>query len=367
MSAEAPVMIMAGGTGGHIFPALAVAEVLRQRNIPVVWLGSRNSMEERLVPSRGYEFIGLGVKGLRGKGIGTLLAAPFKLVWAVMQAAGAIRRKRPRAVLGLGGFASGPGGLAAVLLRKPLYVQEQNAIPGMTNRTLARFSRCVMEGFPGSFRNLKKPVLHTGNPVRQSVQEIPPPSVRFRDRSGPVRLFVMGGSLGAQRLNEVVPQTLAMLDENQRPVVRHQTGEAHLQRTREAYQQAGIDAEVVAFIDDMAAVYGWADLVIARAGALTIAELAQAGLAAVLVPYPHAVDDHQTVNARVLVEREAAILIPDQTLTPERLRQELTALLADREKLLRMAKAAHALARPDAAERVAKVCLGEIDCLEAAA
>lgn len=367
MSGEGPVMIMAGGTGGHIFPALAVADVLRNRNIPVIWLGSRNSMEERLVPSRGIEFVGLGVKGLRGKGLIALFAAPFKLTWAVIQASIAIIKRRPRAVLGLGGFASGPGGLAAVLLRKPLYVQEQNAIPGMTNRTLARFSRCVMEGFPGSFRNLPKPALHTGNPVRETIENLTPPAERMSNRTGPVRLFVMGGSLGAKRLNEVVPEALTLLDDALCPEVRHQTGESHLQATRDGYRQANVKADVAAFIDDMADVYGWADLVIARAGALTIAELAQAGLASILVPYPHAVDDHQTVNAQVLVKRKAAILIPDNELTATRLKAELLGLLAGREQLLDMAETAHTLARPKAAEQVARVCLGEIDCSEVAA
>jgi len=367
MSAKAPVMIMAGGTGGHIFPALAVAEVLRKRNIPVVWLGSRNSMEERLVPSTGIEFIGLSVKGLRGKGIATLLIAPFKLSWAVMQAAVAVVKRRPRAVLGLGGFASGPGGLAAVILRKPLYVQEQNAIPGMTNRTLARFSRCVMEGFSGSFQNLTKPVLHTGNPVRQTIEQLASPAERMAGRTGPARLFVMGGSLGAKSLNEVVPETLALLDETYRPEVRHQTGELHLQAARDCYRQSNVKADVVAFIDDMAEVYGWADLVIARAGALTVAELAQAGLASILVPYPHAVDDHQTVNAQVLVQVGAAVLIADHELTTARLKIELTHLLASREKLFQMAETAHTQARPNAAETVARVCLGEIDCAGVAA
>lgn len=362
MSAEGPVMIMAGGTGGHIFPALAVADVLRSKNVPVVWLGSRDSMEERLVPSQGIEFVSLDVKGLRGKGLTALFAAPFKLTWAVMQAAVAIIKRRPRAVLGLGGFASGPGGLAAVLLRKPLYVQEQNAIPGLTNRTLARFSRCVMEGFPGSFRNLHKSALHTGNPVRETIENLASPIGRMVNRSGPIRLFVMGGSLGAKRLNEVVPEALALLDDAFCPKVRHQTGEFHLQATQLGYHKAGVEADVVAFIDDMADVYGWADLVIARAGALTIAELAQAGLASILVPYPHAVDNHQTVNAQTLVKREAAILIPDDELTAARLKAELIKLLVGRKHLLDMAEAARGLARPKAAELVARVCLGEVDC-----
>lgn len=362
MSAEAPVMIMAGGTGGHIFPALAVADALRERDVPVVWLGSRNSMEAGMIPARGIEFIGLGVKGIRGKGGLALLLMPLKLSWAVLQAMRAILERRPRAVLGLGGFASGPGGLAAVLLRKPLFVQEQNAIPGLTNRTLARFSRCVMEGFPGSFDALSKPVLFTGNPVRDSIEALAPVASRLSARKGPMRLLVIGGSLGARRLNEVVPETLAMFEISQRPLVCHQTGKQNLAATRTQYHQMGIEAEVVDFIDDMAEKYAWADIVIARAGAITIAELAHAGLASILVPYPFAVDDHQTVNAQALVQRGAAILIQDDQLTAGRLKTALDELLLDRAKLVKMGEAAHTLSRPRSAETVMRVCLGERTC-----
>lgn len=362
MSAAAPVMIMAGGTGGHIFPALAVADALRERNIPVIWLGSRNSMEAGLIPTHDIEFIGLGIKGVRGKGLLTLALMPVKLGMAVLQAMWTILQRQPRAVLGLGGFASGPGGLAAVLLRKPLYVQEQNAIPGLTNRTLARFSRCVMEGFPGSFENSSRPVLFTGNPVRQSIELLAPTGSRLAARTGAMRLLVLGGSLGARRLNEVVPEALALFDNSQFPLVCHQTGKQNLASTSAVYQELGLKVEVVDFIEDMAAKYAWADLVIARAGAITIAELAHAGLASILVPYPHAVDDHQTVNAQALTNRQAAILISEDQLSAEALQQTLQELLADRTGLIQMGEAAHTLSRPQSASTVMRVCLGEITC-----
>lgn len=358
---SAPVMIMAGGTGGHIFPALAVAACLRQRDVPVIWLGSKGGMENRLVPAAGIPLVALSVRGLRGKGAGALLLAPVKLLWSVSQALLALIRHRPQAVLGLGGFASGPGGLAAWLLRRPLYIHEQNAIPGMTNRWLSRFSRCVMEAFPGSFRHIatRAPVLHVGNPVRQSIVHIPDTQVRFKGRNGPVRIFVMGGSLGALKLNKVVPRVVAGLAN---PVeVWHQSGERHLAVTRESYADAGIKARIESFIEDMAEAYAWADLVIARAGALTISELAQVGVAAILVPYPHAVDDHQTANANVLVKQGAAILVADKDLTEARLRSLLEALSTDRFKLLEMGLASKSLKRPQAAQVVTQICLGERD------
>jgi len=364
MSNDAPVMIMAGGTGGHIFPALAVADALRNRNIPVVWLGSQNSMEAGLIPRQGIPFIGLGVTGVRGKGLFTMLLMPFKLVWAMWRSMLVIRRQRPQAVLGMGGFASGPGGLAAVIMGKPLYIQEQNAVPGMTNRVLARYSRCVMEGFPDSFKDLQKPVLFTGNPVRHSIAMLAPTAQRHAGRDGPIRVLVLGGSRGARRLNESVPDALSLMDVSLRPQICHQTGGNDLALTRERYQVYKINAEVVDFIDDMAAKYAWADLVVARAGALTITELSQAGLASVLVPYPYAVDDHQTVNASVLVKRGAAILIQDQEVTAQRLNELLQPLLEDRTKLIAMGEKAYELARPDAAEQVMQVCLGEVACEE---
>lgn len=358
---NAPVMIMAGGTGGHIFAALAVADYLRQRDVPVVWLGSKGGMENRLVPEAGFPLVTLSVRGLRGKGFVTLALAPIKLLWSLSQAIVALLRYRPRAVLGLGGFASGPGGLAAWMLRRPLYVHEQNAVPGMTNRWLSRFSRCVMEAFPGSFRTIatRAPVVHIGNPVRESILQIPETEARLSARSGVIRLFILGGSLGALKLNEVVPKAVAAM-----PAVLeiwHQSGEHHLQATRENYAAAGVEARIEAFIDDMAEAYAWADLVIARAGALTVSELTQVGVAAILVPYPHAVDDHQTANARVLVDKGAATVIADKDLTANRLQAELEVLTAGRARLIEMGVAAKALKRPHAAARVARICLGECD------
>ncbi len=361
---NAPMLIMAGGTGGHIFPALAVAEVLRSRNIPVVWLGSKGGMEERIVPEHGFPMVALRVKGLRGKGVKTLLLAPFKLTLAVAEALRAIVRHRPRAVLGLGGFASGPGGIAAWLLRKPLYIHEQNAIPGMTNRWLARISRCVMAGFPDSFRTVAtaRPVSYTGNPVRREIVALAPPEERMAGRAGPTRLLVIGGSLGALKLNTQVPAALAALADGGAVEVRHQCGARHLDVTRRAYDEAGVEARIEPFIDDMAEAYGWADLVIARAGALTVSELIQVGVAAILVPYPHAVDDHQTANACVLVEAGAAQMVADAFLDGETLAELLRPLLGDRRRLLAMATAAAPLKTPDAAATVAAICLGERPC-----
>ncbi len=357
MMADAPVMIMAGGTGGHIFPALAVAEWLRDNGTSVVWLGSRGGMETRLAPARGFPVVEISVGGLRGKGVAALLQAPFRLALAVWQSIRAQRRHRPRAVLGLGGFASGPGGLAAWLLRTPLYIHEQNAIPGMTNRLLARLSRVVMQAFPGSFRD--REALTVGNPVRAELRALADPVRRLSGRQGPLRILVLGGSLGALKLNQVVPRTLAAID--QPLAIWHQSGERHWRETARRYDELGVEARVEAFIDDMAKAWGWADLAICRAGALTVSEIAQVGLASVLIPYPHAVDDHQTANAMNLVNLGAARLLADAALTPERLAAELDDLLGDRDRLLGMAEAATRLRHPDAAAVVARICLGELD------
>lgn len=357
----APVMIMAGGTGGHIFPALAVARQLENRSVPVVWLGSRGGMETRIVPEQGIPMVEISVSGLRGKGLFTKLLAPFKLSLAVAQAIAAQIRYRPQAVLGLGGFASGPGGLAAWLLRRPLFIHEQNSIPGMTNRLLARLARCVMEGFPRAFDRAatKAPVVHVGNPVREDILQLNSSRLRLSERKGPVRILVFGGSLGAKTLNEQVPVALAQLEQ---PLeIRHQTGENKLQATAELYQELGLNVAPEAFIQDMAAAYAWADLVIARAGALTVTEIAQAGVASILVPYPYAVDDHQTANAQHLVSLGAAQVIADNAVNPETLQELLRPLIANRATLIEMGEQAHRLARPDAAATVAAICLGEIN------
>lgn len=357
-----PVMIMAGGTGGHIFPALAVAKELSKRNVPVVWLGSEGGMETRIVPDYGIPMETLKIKGVRGKGVATLLLAPFKIAAAVAEAMKVLLKHKPQSVLGMGGFASGPGGLAAAVLRVPVYIHEQNSIPGMTNRWLSKVSKQVMQGFAGALPN----GLHTGNPVREEITGMPAPQQRFVDRDGVLRLLVVGGSLGALKFNQEIPKALAMLEANC-PEVLHQTGERHLELTRENYATSGVEADVVPFIKDMATAYANADLVIARAGALTVAELQQIGAAAILVPYPYAVDDHQTSNAKALVDAGAAVLLPDAELTAESLKPHLDKLLSDRAQLLHMATKAHNLAKPDAAEIVARVCLGETIELEGAA
>ncbi len=348
-----PVLIMAGGTGGHVFPALAVADELRSRGIPVVWLGTKAGIESRLVPQAGYPIEWLSITGLRGKSTLTLLLAPLGLLTACWQALAVLRRTKPCAVLGMGGFASGPGGLMAWLTGKPLIVHEQNAIPGLTNRILAKLARVVLQAFPGVFENGKT----TGNPVRQSICELEVPEKRFSEHRGRLRLLVIGGSLGAVKLNELVPQALARLDEAERPEVIHQTGAKNIEAAKAFYKEAGVDARVEAFIDDMPAVYQWADLVICRAGAMTVFELAAAGVASVLVPYPYAVDDHQTVNARYLEQAGAAIIQQQNVLTADWLSDVINDFSANRERLLVMAVAARKLAIPGSAKNIADACL----------
>ncbi len=355
-AAAGPVMIMAGGTGGHVFPALAVAKVLRERGVAVVWLGSTGGMETRLVPANGFALEKVDVAGLRGKGLAAWLRAPFRLLGAVNQARAIIKRVRPRVVLGAGGFASGPGGIAARLARIPLLVHEQNAVAGLTNRILARVATQVFEAFPGSF-GTQVHATCIGNPVRADIAALAPPQVRFASRQGPVRLLVLGGSQGAQRLNELLPQALARIAPQQRPQVRHQAGERGLQATRQAYAQAAVEADVFAFIDDMAAAYEWPDLAVCRAGALTITELQAAGLAAVLVPFPAAVDDHQTRNAQVMVRIGAARLVQERDLDADALSRLIAELSGDRARLTQMAQAARSSAITDAAARLADSCL----------
>jgi UDP-N-acetylglucosamine--N-acetylmuramyl-(pentapeptide) pyrophosphoryl-undecaprenol N-acetylglucosamine transferase len=350
-------LIMAGGTGGHVFPALATARVLKSRGFDIVWLGTRRGIEARLVPAEGIPVEWLSVSGLRGKGLGTLLAAPFRLVLALLQAIRAVRRHRPSVVLGAGGFASGPGGVAAWLLGRPLVVHEQNAVAGLTNRLLARLAGRVLEGFPGSFgRNVR--AVHVGNPVRPEIASIAPPERRYAAREGRLRLLVFGGSQGSARLNAVVPAALAELPAALRPDVLHQTGSQGLDETVAAYRTRGIEADVRPFIDDMAGAYGWADLAVCRSGALTVAELAAAGVGAVLVPFPAAVDDHQTRNAEFAVQAGAAVLLPESRLTPRSLAERLRELLeAGRPALGRMARAARSTSVPDADQRLADACV----------
>ncbi|MDV3237506.1 MAG: undecaprenyldiphospho-muramoylpentapeptide beta-N-acetylglucosaminyltransferase [Gammaproteobacteria bacterium] len=350
------ILIMAGGTGGHVFPALAVAEELRNAGHAVVWLGTQAGLEARVVPAAGLPMAWVRVRGLRGKGFLRTLTAPFMLLGALLQAGSVLRRLRPRAVLGMGGFVTGPGGFMAWLLRRPLLIHEQNSVAGLTNRLLAPLAARVMEAFPGSLPARLRP-LHTGNPVRGAITRVAPPAERFAGREGPMRLLVLGGSLGAQALNDMLPQALARIDGAQRPQVRHQAGTRNLDAARESYARAGIEADVVPFIEDMAEAYAWADLVVCRAGALTIAELTAVGVASILVPYPHAVDDHQTGNARYLVDAGAALLIPQPELEAAALAGVIEGFARDPGRRLRMAAAARALARPDAARVVAQECL----------
>ncbi|MCU0974827.1 MAG: undecaprenyldiphospho-muramoylpentapeptide beta-N-acetylglucosaminyltransferase [Steroidobacteraceae bacterium] len=353
----APVLIMAGGTGGHVFPALAVARALREQRREVVWLGTRRGIESRLVPAAGIPVEWIEIEGLRGSGAGRWLAAPVRLARALLQALAVLRRLRPGVVLGCGGFVSGPGGLAAWLTRTPLVIHEQNAVAGMTNRWLSRLAHTVAEAFEGSF-GAGRPTVVTGNPVRREIESLPAPAERFAGRSGPLRLFVFGGSQGAAALNRIVPQALARLPADERPAVLHQAGERGAGETAARYRELGVEADVRAFVDDMAGAYAQADLVISRAGALTVSELAAAGLGAVLVPFPAAVDDHQTRNAGRLVEAGAAVACAESALTPESLAGELRRLLGGgRAPLLAMAEAARSLAVTDVGARLAALCL----------
>ena len=350
---NAPVMIFAGGTGGHIFPGLAVAAALRARDVPVVWLGADGGMETRLVPQQGIAIETIAISGLRGKGIGPLLRAPLRVLSAIRAAARVLRKHRPRAVISFGGFAAGPGGIAAALAGIPLLVHEQNRAPGMTNRVLVKFARSVLTGFPDAFPGKE---IVVGNPVRSVISDIATPRQRFENRSGALRLLVLGGSQGARALNESVPQALRQL-QGVAIEVRHQCGEKMREDAEIAYAAAGIDASVEPFIADMAAAYAWADVVVCRAGALTLAEICAAGIASVLIPLPTAVDDHQTKNGLFLVERGAAVLLKQDATLAERLATTLRELAADPEKRLAMADAARSLAKPDAADRVADAAL----------
>lgn len=344
------ILIMAGGTGGHIYPGLAVADALRAQGWNIVWLGAPNSMEAELVPKHGYPVAWVNFSGVRGKGVMRLLTLPFTLLRALGQSADAIFRHRPDVVLGMGGYITMPGGLMAAILRRPLVIHEQNSIAGMSNKVLAKLSTRVLSGFP----DVLKGTQWCGNPVRADIAAVAEPQARFANRSGKLNVLVVGGSLGAQALNEALPKALAMMSEAERPNVLHQTGKKHFETVQKSYEQSGMQADVRAFLDDMANQYANADVVICRAGALTIAELAAAGVASVLVPFPHAVDDHQTYNARFLSEQGAAVLLPQTELNAEKLAQLLREL--DREKLKAMAIAARGLAKPEATQSVVNVC-----------
>ncbi|RBW49453.1 undecaprenyldiphospho-muramoylpentapeptide beta-N-acetylglucosaminyltransferase [Marinobacter sp. F3R11] len=363
MSESRRFLMMAGGTGGHVFPALATARALEARGHEVHWLGAVGGMEERLIDGSGIPLSLIHISGLRGKGKLALAMAPFRLMRALGEAFTIMRRIRPDCVVGMGGFVTGPGGVAAYLTRTPLVIHEQNAIAGMTNRILVRFAKTVLEAFPGSF-GADVITRCTGNPVREDLTTLPAPEQRLAGRlsgpdeqSSPLRLLVIGGSLGAQVFNQQLPEALAMLPETERPEVRHQCGEKHLEAARTSYEQHGVEAEVEPFIKDMAEAYSWADVVLCRAGALTVSELCAAGVGAVLVPFPHAVDDHQTKNGQQMVNARAAVLIPQSQLTPAVLAETLGDLAGNRARIMDMATAARTLARPDATERVVNYCL----------
>lgn len=343
------LLVMAGGTGGHVFPGLAVADLLRSRDWRVVWMGAPDGMEARLVPARGYEMAWVRFAALRGKGLLRKLLLPWYLFSACRQARREIRRVSPDVVLGMGGYVSFPGGLMAALLGCPLLIHEQNSIAGLANRVLARVANRVACGFP----DVLPKGIWVGNPLRPEMTRLPPPATRLADRPGPVHLLVLGGSQGATALNDVVPRGLALIGAEERPLVVHQAGEKHLAELRNNYAAAGVQAHCAAFIDDMAGAYEWADLVICRAGALTVAELAATGVASVLVPFPYAVDDHQTANARFLSLAGGAVLLPQAELTPEAIARLCNTPVA---QLREMAEKARELARPEAAEEVARLC-----------
>ncbi|MFW1677568.1 undecaprenyldiphospho-muramoylpentapeptide beta-N-acetylglucosaminyltransferase [Pontibacter sp. JAM-7] len=360
MNSVKTLLVMAGGTGGHVFPALATVEVLKQRGVHVEWLGSRHGIEGELVPAAGITLHAIEVRGLRGKSKLSLVLAPFKLLMAVWQALQVLRQVRPDAVLGMGGFASGPGGVAAWLLRVPVIVHEQNAVAGMTNRWLSKVASRVLEAFGGAFPvTCKTEVM--GNPVRGTILDLPAPEQRFASRTGALRLLVLGGSLGAQAINDLLPQVLTQMTPEQRPEVWHQVGKRNLLSAEQAYADAGVtDVRVVPFIEDMAEAYGWADLVLCRAGALTVSELAIAGVASILVPFPYAVDDHQTGNANFLSQSGAAQLVQQHELTSAGLLAMLTDTMSHRSQLLQMATKARAMGIPESRERVAAVCEEEM-------
>jgi UDP-N-acetylglucosamine--N-acetylmuramyl-(pentapeptide) pyrophosphoryl-undecaprenol N-acetylglucosamine transferase len=366
MAMNATILIMAGGTGGHIFPALAVADYLKQKGWRVVWLGTRSGMEARVVPNRGYPMEFIEFSGVRGKGLLRMLMLPLQLLRAFWQSLRILRTLRPDVVLGVGGYVTFPAGLMASLLNRPLVIHEQNSVAGLSNRALSTVADRVLTGFPRAFEEIisnplarfLKPsamVEWTGNPVRLEISALPNPEHRFRDRRSRLNLLVVGGSLGAQILNQIVPNALALIESAQRPETIHQAGEQHISELRRAYDNAGVSADLKPFIDDMAAAYGACDLIICRAGALTVAEICAAGVASILVPFPHAVDDHQTTNARFLSDVGAAILMSQRDLTAQHLSDAIKAMTRD--QLQRMASKARALAKPEATKQVSDVCM----------
>ncbi len=348
-----PIMVMAGGTGGHVFPALAVAERLRGDGWSVFWLGTASGLEAKVVPAHGFDVEWVKVSGLRGKGLTTKLAAPFRVAAAIWRSLSVIRKRKPVAVLGMGGYVSGPGGVATWLSGRPLVIHEQNSTAGLTNRLLACVAKRVLTGFPGVLPKGE----WIGNPVRREIAELQAPAQRFEGRSGRLRLLVLGGSQGARAINEVVVAAVASMSADERPSVRHQCGEKWLAEAQVAWKNAGVDVDLVPFIDDMPGAYAWADIVLCRAGALTVAELAAAGVASILVPFPAAVDDHQTGNARFLADCGAGELMPQATLEASALAKRLAGFSRNRDSLLQMAERARSMAKTSAGAALADACV----------
>jgi UDP-N-acetylglucosamine--N-acetylmuramyl-(pentapeptide) pyrophosphoryl-undecaprenol N-acetylglucosamine transferase len=347
---ERCALVMAGGTGGHIFPGLAVAEALRGRGWRVHWLGAPGSMESQLVPPRGFPLEPVEFSGVRGKGFVTLALLPLRLLRAFWQSLQVVRRVRPHVVVGLGGYITFPGGMMGVLLGRPLVLHEQNSVAGMANKVLAGVADRVYSAFP----DVMPKALWIGNPLRPEFLRQPEPAARFAGRSGPLKLLVVGGSLGAKALNEIVPQALARIPAQERPQVIHQSGAKQIEELRANYAAAGVDAQLTPFIDDTAAAFAQADLVICRAGASTVTEIAAVGAAAVFVPFPFAVDDHQTTNAKFLVDAGGGWLVQQRDLTPDGLAQMLVAM--DRDELLRRAQAAKKMQKTEATADIVAAC-----------
>ena len=350
------LLVVAAGTGGHVYPALAVAQRLRSMGVEVSWLGTRVGIESRLVPAAGFPFHVSKVAGLRGQGFARWLAAPWLLLRSGLRSIAVLARVRPHVVLGMGGYGAGPGGIVARLLGVPLVIHEQNAVPGLTNRILARLATRVLEAFPASFA-ARRHAIHTGNPVREALTRGPAPEKRLACRGGRLRVLVVGGSQGARALNEVVPRALAIDSLGAKVTVLHQCGPAHVEATRDGYGARGVDGEVIGYIEDMRAAYAWTDVAVCRAGAMTVAELAAVGVASILVPFPHATDDHQHHNARYLADRGAAILVTQAGLDARSLAAALGSLHESRGRVESMSRAAYDAAVRDATQRVAAQCL----------
>lgn len=349
-----PVMITAGGTGGHVYPGLAVARALMDQDIPVVWMGTHKGLEARVIPEAGIEMAWLEVSGIRGKGAGALLMAPFRLAKAMVQSYKILKKHRPSALLGMGGFVAGPGGLMASLMGIPVLIHEQNAVAGTTNKLLSRFATEIFEGFPGTFP-ANREAIPAGNPVRTDIANIAIPEERIKGHDGVFKVLVIGGSLGAKILNETVPRALCQLPKEAEIQVVHQAGETTLELAKKTYAAAGVEAHIVPFVEDMAGAYAWADIIICRSGALTVAEVAATGLAAIMVPYPHAIDDHQTENARYLADAGAAVVIPQDKLTYDGLAEILEGFMRAPEELVAMSVRSRTLAKPAATAEVASI------------